>query len=193
MRLPAERNGARSSGHSLRHVRSSRKGKQQFRRRQTVGFFHQAFLGGIIYQEKNGRPSQPKRFMRVMASSRPQKERVSVISFGFEGTEIKGYSHGYGKHHRFQPEGIEHQEDAMQRGEPQQTQSENLGTQRNGARLTEIADIRSQQLVVQQPLVGSRRTAEKRAAESSRKGVVGSTGRKIPATPSASDRNPMGR
>lgn len=114
MRLPAERNGARSSGHSLRHVRGSRKGKQQFRRRQTVGFFHQAFLGGIIYQEKNGRPSQPKRFMRVMASSRPQKERVSVISFGFEGTEIKGHSHGYGKHHRFQPEGIEHQEDAMQ-------------------------------------------------------------------------------
>ena len=52
MRLPAERNGARSSGHSLRHVRGFRKGKQQFRRRQTVGFFHQAFLGGIIYQEK---------------------------------------------------------------------------------------------------------------------------------------------
>ena len=124
-----------------------------------------------------------------MASSRLQKERVSVISFGFEGTEIKGYSHGYGKHHRFQPEGIEHQEDAMQGGEPQQTQGENLGTQRDGARLTEIADIWSQQLVVQQPLVGSRRTAEK---EGGRK-QQGSTGRKIPATPSASDRNPMGR
>lgn len=68
-----------------------------------------------------------------MASSRPQKERVSIISFGFEGTEIKGYSHSYGKHHRFQPEGIEHQEDAMQGGEPQQTQGENLGTQRDGA------------------------------------------------------------
>ena len=52
MRLPEERYGTRSSGHSLRHVRGSRKSKQQFRRRQTVGFFHQAFLGGIVYQEK---------------------------------------------------------------------------------------------------------------------------------------------
>ena len=51
-RLPTKRAGMRSGGHSLRHVRGSRKGKQQFRRRQTVGFFHQAFLGDIIYQEK---------------------------------------------------------------------------------------------------------------------------------------------
>ena len=111
-----------------------------------------------------------------MASSRPQKERVSVISFGFEGTEIKGYSHGYGKHHRFQPEGIEHQEDAMQGGEPQQAQGEDLGTQRDGARLTEIADIRSQQLVVQQPLVGSRRTAEKEGGRKQQKGRGGQYG-----------------
>lgn len=99
-----------------------------------------------------------------------------AISLSFEGTEIKGYSHGHGKHHRFQPEGIEHQKNAMQGGNPQQAQGKNLGTQRDGTRLAKIADIRSQQLVIQQPLVSSRRTAEKEGGRKQQKGRGGQYG-----------------
>ena len=116
--------------------------------------------------------------MRAAASSRPQKERVSVISFGFEGTEIKGHSHGHSEHHRLEPEGIEHQEDAVQGGEPQQAQGNHLGTQGDGARLPEIADVGAQQTVVHQPLVGSRRAAEKEGGRQQQKGCGGQHGQK---------------
>ena len=116
--------------------------------------------------------------MRAAASLRPQKERVSVISFGFEGTEIEGHSYGDDEHHRLEPKDIEHQEDAVQGGEPQQAQCDNFGTQGNGTRLPEIADVGAQQTVVHQPLVGARRTAEKEGGRQQQKGCGGQHGQK---------------
>lgn len=63
--------------------------------------------------------------------------------------------------------------------------------QRDGALLAEIADVAAQTAVREQPVVWSR--GEERiqsAAASSRKGVVGSSGTKMPTTPSTKHRPP---